>query len=166
MKNKIFILIALLLYCCNANNVYSQTTQCSTPVVGCASTDLSNYGLNSTTNASTLEYDNFVSSFHQTAIRTNDGSFQIWGQNMGNLVTPDVLSPLTINSTNYPALTGTVLKIALGSSSKYYPVGAIATTAPTVNPQAIILTTTGLFVVGECTTVHKTSIFPGTGILI
>ena len=148
MKNKLIVLIALLLYCFNTNNVYSQTTQCSTPVVGCALTDLSNYGLNSTTNASTLEYDNFVSSFHQTAIRTNDGSFQIWGQSMGNLATPDVLSPLTVNSANYPALTGTVLKIALGSSSKYYPSGANSSTVSTVNPQAIILTTTGLFVVG------------------
>ncbi|RZM26684.1 MAG: hypothetical protein EOO88_16115, partial [Pedobacter sp.] len=132
-----------------ANCASSTDAQCFSPVVGCSTTDLSNYGLNSNSNAATLEYDNFVSSFHQTAIRTNDGSFQIWGQGVANDGTADVLSPLTINSNNYPALTGTVLKVALGSNSKYYPSGSIVSTVPTVNAQAIILTTTGLFAVGK-----------------
>ncbi|URM36160.1 hypothetical protein [Flavobacterium anhuiense] len=52
--------------------------QCATPVAGCSNTDLSNFGAASNNNAATIEYDNFVSSWHTTVVRTSDGSFQTW----------------------------------------------------------------------------------------
>ncbi|KUJ59882.1 hypothetical protein AR687_20560, partial [Flavobacteriaceae bacterium CRH] len=106
--------------------------QCATPVVGCPNTDLSNFGSDSNNNAATIEYDNFVSSFHSTVVRTSNGSLQVWGEKVANNGTTDVLAPLTINTSNFPALTGTPIKAALGSNS-------------TGNVQGIILATDGLY---------------------
>ncbi|KUJ59424.1 hypothetical protein AR687_23060 [Flavobacteriaceae bacterium CRH] len=106
--------------------------QCATPVVGCSNTDLSNFGSDSNNNAATIEYDNFVSSFHSTVVRTSNGSLQVWGEKVANNGTTDVLTPLTINASNFPALTGTPLRAALGSNS-------------TGNVQGIILATDGLY---------------------
>lgn len=106
--------------------------QCATPVVGCPNVNLSNFGIESNNDAATIEYDNFVSGFHSTAVRTSDGSFQVWGEKIANNGATDVLSPLTINTSNFPALTGIPLKAALGSNS-------------TGNIQAIILATDGLY---------------------
>ncbi|WP_162180609.1 hypothetical protein [Flavobacterium psychrophilum] len=88
--------------------------QCTAPV-GCASTDFSNYGANSTNVAATIEYDNYISSFHSTIVRTPDG-LKIWGERMANDGIANVLSPLVVNATNFPALgSSTPLKGALGS---------------------------------------------------
>lgn len=106
--------------------------QCATPVAGCPNVNLSNFGSESNNDAATIEYDNFVSGFHSTVVRTSDGSFQVWGEKIANNGTTDVLSPLTINASNFPALTGIPLKAALGSNS-------------TGNIQAIILATDGLY---------------------
>ena len=114
--------------------IFNQTVsgQCATPVIGCSNTDLSNFGSDSNNDAATIEYDNFVSSFHSTVVRTYNGSLQVWGEKIANNGTTDVLAPLTINSSNFPALTGTPLKAALGSNS-------------TGNVQGIILATDGLY---------------------
>ncbi|WP_345138855.1 DUF7507 domain-containing protein, partial [Flavobacterium ginsengiterrae] len=113
----------------------SQTAaaQCATPPAGCPNTDLSNFGAASNTNAATIEYDNFVSSFHTTIVRTSDGSFQTWGEKISN-TGANQLAPLTINKANFPALsTGAVpLKAMLGSSSSD-------------NVQGILLATDGLY---------------------
>ena len=107
--------------------------QCATPVAGCSNTDLSNFGAASNNNAATIEYDNFVSSWHTTIVRTSDGSFQTWGEKISN-TGANLVSPVTINKTNFPALsTGAVpLKAGLGSSSSD-------------NVQGILLATDGLY---------------------
>jgi gliding motility-associated-like protein len=126
--------------------VFSQiaNAQCASPVVGCPNTDLTNFGIDSNNDATTIEYDNFVSSWHTTVVRTSDGSFQVWGEKIAPNGANNVLAPLTINATNFtnaapgiPAiplktLAGTPLKVALGSSSSD-------------NVQGILLATDGLY---------------------
>src|SRR6188768_4069360 len=97
-KKTIFLFFLLFIF----NQV--SNAQCSTPIVGCTNTDLSNFGSDSNNNAATIEYDNFVSSFHTTVVRTSDGSFQTWGEDIANDGVADVLAPLTINAANFPAL--------------------------------------------------------------
>src|SRR3954464_5408188 len=74
--------------------------QCATPVIGCPNVNLSNFGSESNNDAATIEYDNFVSGFHSTVVRTSNGSFQVWGEKIANNGTTDVLSPITINTSN------------------------------------------------------------------
>jgi hypothetical protein len=74
---------------------------------GCS--DYSNFGYNSTT-AATLEYDNYVSGFHSTAVRDIDGSFKVWGEQSKADGVNDWLMPTTVNAGNYPGLTGTPFK--------------------------------------------------------
>ncbi|PZR21668.1 MAG: hypothetical protein DI535_27845 [Citrobacter freundii] len=97
----------------------------------------SNYGLNSNNVASEIEYDNMVSGFANNAIREADGTFKVWGMNMmsSGAAGAHALSPQVINSTNYPGLQGTVLKIAL--TGVYDP-----------GNQAVILTTEGIYAWG------------------
>ncbi|WP_297869506.1 hypothetical protein, partial [uncultured Flavobacterium sp.] len=91
-------------------------SQCAVPTVGCPNTNLANYGANSNTDATTLEYDNFVSSFHSTVARTGDGTFQLWGEKMANNGSTHLYSPVVFNATNYPALgAANPLKIAVAS---------------------------------------------------
>lgn len=113
----------------------SQTlnAQCAAPIAGCSNTNLSNFGSDSNNDSATIEYDNFVSSYHATIVRTSDGSFQVWGEKMGSNGTSNVLTPIAINNTNFQDLhTAIPLKAALGSSS-----GS--------NVQGIILATDGLY---------------------
>lgn len=77
--------------------------------------DYSNFGISSST-AATLEYDNFVSSFHSTIVRDIDGNFKIWGQNTKSAGNADWTNPTIINAGNFPGLTGTPLKAAVGSA--------------------------------------------------
>lgn len=104
--------------------------------LGCSNTDYNNFGFNSTSNAATLEYDNYVSAYHQTVARTFSGEYQVWGDLMASDGVSPVLSPQAINSTNYPVLTGTVLKATVGANGD-------------AGQQLIVLTTTGLFVSGS-----------------
>lgn len=115
---------------------------CATPPAGCASTDYSNYGINSDTIAATIEYDNMVSGFHATLVRNSDGTYSAWGQNAAYQGggTNHLLSPLEINSTNYPGLTGQILRVSLGSEA--------GGTNANVH-QFIVLTTHGLFAWGR-----------------
>lgn len=108
---------------------------------GCPGTDYNNYGFASTNNFQTLEYDNYISSFHSTLVRTYDGSFLIWGEGVasngqqnasGALIVPTAVTPA--NGYTYGA-NNKILKAALGSA--------------TVNQvQAIILTQNGLYTWG------------------
>ncbi|WP_312994687.1 hypothetical protein [Chryseobacterium flavum] len=89
-----------------------------------------------TSNPNTIEYDNVVSTFHSTMIRdASTGALMVWGENMANNGSTSVLSPIEVNNTNYPALTGDILKFAGGSSSQSYV-------------QRVVLTTDGLFAWG------------------
>ncbi|KIQ16499.1 hypothetical protein RT99_20760 [Flavobacterium sp. MEB061] len=143
-KKTIFLFFLLFIF----NQV--SNAQCSTPIVGCSNTDLSNFGSDSNNNAATIEYDNFVSSFHTTVVRTSDGSFQVWGEDIGNDGLADVLSPLTINVANFPALTtATPLKVGLGSISAN-------------NVQGIVLATDGLYAWSKEGIVLDGSITSGT----
>ncbi|MCV9931138.1 DUF11 domain-containing protein, partial [Flavobacterium sp. LS1R47] len=113
--------------------IHAANSQCSSPPVGCPNIDLSNFGVDSDNNAATIEYDNFISSFHTTIVRTSDGSLQTWGENVGNDGVANVLAPLTINGANFPGLgTAIPLKAGLGSNSAN-------------NVQGVILATDGLY---------------------
>lgn len=85
-------------------------------------------------------YDQIVSDFHSTAAKKQDGKWVVWGENKASDGISNVTTPQEINSTNYPGLTGDVLKVALGSD------GGLRT-------QMIILSTTGLYVLGTPNTV-------------
>ncbi|MBP6031842.1 MAG: LamG domain-containing protein, partial [Crocinitomicaceae bacterium] len=112
----------------------------------CPNTDYLNFGMGSNSDAASIEYDNFISSFHTTVVRTAQGSYKVWGESSANNGTTELLSPTLLNSANYPALTGTILKAHLGSNS----VAGFG-----VGVQGIVLTTTGLFAWGsEAVVVH------------
>jgi gliding motility-associated-like protein len=98
----------------------------------CPNTDYFNFGMRSTTNATTIEYDNFSSSFHSSVVRTSTGVYKVWGEDMDNNGLDDLLSPVEMTATNFPDLTGTILKAGLGSSSA----NAV---------QGIVLATDGLY---------------------
>ncbi|MDF5691499.1 putative Ig domain-containing protein [Aquirufa aurantiipilula] len=81
------------------------------------------------------KYDKIVSSFHTSIALSDNGEYLTWGEKAANNGSSHVAPPLVLNSTNYPALTGTVKFVSLGSNS--------------VNTgQFIALTTTGLFAWG------------------
>lgn len=88
---------------------------------GCIGTDYNNAFINSNNNAVTIEYDNYTSAYHGTAVRQYDGTFEVWGQNMANAGTNstagNALSPITLNGTNFPAIGNEkVLKVTGGSA--------------------------------------------------
>lgn len=131
-KNKLIIIIYTLLFVFFANKTIAQS--CTPPPVGCSNTDFSNSFINSS-NPNTLEYDNIVSGFHGTMARQANGKVLVWGENMASNGTSAILTPQELNATNYPGLTGSVLKFGMGSEGYGYS-------------QNIVLTTTGLFVWG------------------
>jgi hypothetical protein len=65
--------VLTILLAFSAGNLYGQCGFLTGE--GCPGTDYNNYGFASTDNFQTLEYDNYVSSFHSTIVRTYDGSF-------------------------------------------------------------------------------------------
>ncbi len=85
--------------------------------LGCPNTDYNNFGYNSTDNAATIEYDNYVSAFHSTVVRTYDGTFMIWGEQTGANGSKNLLSPtaITPGSGEFAAMTGTPVKATMGS---------------------------------------------------
>ena len=105
----------------------------------CVSGCNENAYLNATTR-NTIEYDNMVSVFHSSMVKESDGKILVWGQAIaynGTGSTGNVLVPQEVNATNYPGLTGDILKFAAGSD---------------VNQQQFaVLTTTGLFIWGGST---------------
>ncbi|WP_353718799.1 hypothetical protein [Dyadobacter sp. 676] len=115
--NKIGFFLLVVLFFAGTHGAQAQCT------AGCNS----NYGLNSNNDAATIEYDNMISGNDNTIIKESDGTFKVFGYGMDNNGVSNVLSPLVINSTNFPGLQGTVLKAAIGSG------------------QAVVLTTQGLY---------------------
>jgi gliding motility-associated-like protein len=105
-----------------------------------------NVGYYSDDNPATIGYDNMGSSFHSTYIAIK-GGFLVWGESMENLgtATSHNYSPLMIDSINYPALTGEVHYVGIGSSS----LGAV---------QMIVLSSQGLFASGITGAVLSTGI--------
>jgi gliding motility-associated-like protein len=95
-----------------------------------------NAGIFSNNNPATIAYDNIGSAFHSTYVLETNGVWKVWGENMNNNGQSDALNPTIINSTNYPALTGNILKVAVGSEGINFV-------------QLIVLTSTGLFALGK-----------------
>ncbi|MBZ4189460.1 hypothetical protein [Niabella beijingensis] len=88
------------------------------------------------TDPNTIDYDNMVSLFHSTFSRQANGKVLIWGELTKSNGISNNLTPVELNSTNYPGLTGQILKFAGGSNSKN-------------NAQFVVLTTDGLFAWGK-----------------
>ncbi len=105
----IFVLWAVLLPAVGGVNAQSCTYVNG---IGCPNTDYNNSFMNSGTNAATIEYDNWVSTFHSTMIRRTDGQFMVWGERLANDGVSHLLSPQLIDSAHYPALgANKVLKV-------------------------------------------------------
>ncbi len=94
----------------------------------CPNTDYFNFGMRSTTNATTIEYDNFSASYHSSLVRTSTGVYKTWGEDMGYNGSSDLLTPTEMTPANFPALTGTILKAGLGSSSANKVQGVVLAT--------------------------------------
>lgn len=82
------------------------------------------------------KYDKVVSGYHSSIALKNDGSFALWGQDINNAGTGDVLSPVNMNSSAFSALAGTPLKATIGGQGG----GG--------KDQYILLTSSGLFAWG------------------
>lgn len=85
----------------------------------------------------TKKYDKIVSGYHQSIALKGDGTFDVWGQDLNADGASDLLTPVTLNATNFPALTGTPLRAAIGGAGS------------SSGEQAIALTTTGIFAWGN-----------------
>ncbi|RZJ84099.1 MAG: hypothetical protein EOO20_21695 [Chryseobacterium sp.] len=90
-----------------------------------------NSGLYSGNDPEDIDYDNIITAYHSTVIKDAFNNYKIWGSYAAANGVDNVLSPQYINSTNYPALTGDIKKVALGDIA-----------------QLIVLTSDGLFVSG------------------
>lgn len=137
MKCKFFIF--LFICCC-----FKINAQC-----GISDFCNANTGIFSNDVATDIAYDNMGSSFHSTYIKEPNGNWKVWGESMRNNGNTNVLSPTSFNATNYPALTGTIYKMAIGSSYG-------------LNVQLIVLTSDGLFVLGREGAVLDNSITSST----
>lgn len=135
LKHRFVIFIVLLSLTLSPFLSGVASAQCSFSGFGCSGTNYANYGIFST-GAATLEYDNFVSAFHATTVRESNGDLKIWGEQTKFNGTQHLISPTVINSVNFPGLTGTPLKVAIGSD--YIN-----------NNQTILLTTDGLWAWGS-----------------
>lgn len=93
----------------------------------------------------TIEYDNMVSTFHSTLAKEADGRVMAWGEGIA-YDGSNHLTPHEINSTNYPNLTGQILKFTGGSWFQF----TILSGEPDYSGQQFaVLTTTGLFIWGN-----------------
>ena len=92
------------------------------------------------------KYDKIVSGYHSSMALSSNGDYLVWGQAMASNGTSDVAPPLAINSTNYSALTGTVLHTTMGG------IGSGG------NDQYIALSTTGLYAWGKTGAVLNTGL--------
>lgn len=93
------------------------------------------------------KYDKIVSGYHSSIAIKDNGTYSVWGSSMSRTGAGDVLAPQDIDNINYPPLTGTVLKAALGGS-----------TGGTDKDQAVLLTTDGLWAWGVVSSVLKNTI--------
>lgn len=107
----------------------------------------------------TVQYDQIVSCYHSTVARQPDGSFRIWGTDANASGGADLLSPATIDATNYSTaqgaittLTGTPLLVGRGSKA-------------TNGSQSALLTTTGLWTWGRVGIVFDATLTPSANSL-
>jgi gliding motility-associated-like protein len=135
---KLFYIFALLLFI-NSNAQCGISNLCNP-----------NTGLYSNNDATNIAYDNMGSGFHATYIKDVNSVWKVWGESMANDGVSNVLSPMVVNSINYPALTGTIFKIGIGSRPAFF------------SEQLIVLTSTGLFVSGKEGVVMDNSITTST----
>lgn len=118
----------------NPYSFYGLGNNCGFTGSGCPQTNYDNAFMGSWNEPLTIEYDNFVSSFHSSQVRTANGTFQVWGQTMMSNGTANSFSPIEVNGANFPALQNhQVLKLSVGSS---------------LSMQSIALTTDGLYAWG------------------
>jgi|GEM_PF-1358786 len=104
----------------------------------CVSGDCNPNTYVNSTGPNTIEYDSMVGLFHSSMVRESDGKIKVWGQGTkhnGTDQTNNYLVPMEVNSTNYPLLTGDVLKFTGASNVQ--------------TQQFAVLTTTGLFTWGN-----------------
>ena len=112
----------------------------------CANSDYTNFGLYSNDNAASIEFDNFVSAFHSTAVRNGDGTFKIWGETTAVNGSGHIYSPVTLDGTFSPLLAGKeVMKVTIGSWSKNY---GTAFVTRNYGSQNILLADDGLYAWG------------------
>ena len=90
-----------------------------------------NNGLYSDNDPEKIEYDNIITTFHTSVVKDAFNNYKIWGSRAANNGIDNIYSPQYINSSNYPALTGNIKKVALGAFT-----------------QLIVLTDDGLFASG------------------
>ncbi|MBP7478040.1 MAG: hypothetical protein KA797_05905, partial [Chitinophagales bacterium] len=91
-----------------------------------------------------IDYDALVLGYLQSALRMADGKVKVWGKSVDNSGNSQLIQPQLLDSLNYPAMRGIMLKYTMGSDQ-----GAI---------QMIVLTTQGLFVMGQNATVINASL--------
>ncbi len=91
------------------------------------------------------KYDKIVSGYHSSMALSSNGDFLVWGQAIASNGTTDVAPPKAINTTNFSALTGTVLHTTMGG------VGSGG------KDQYLALSTTGLWAWG-----FETGVLDGT----
>lgn len=125
VQKKTILIIAVLFFV--ATDVWAQ---CGQPEF-CNS----NAGLYSNNNPDEIEYDNMGSAFHSSFIREPGSIWKVWGECMNADGVSNALAPTDFNAANYPGLTGTLYKMAIGSRM-------------TNQVQLVVLTSTGLFVLG------------------
>ncbi|MBL7885764.1 MAG: gliding motility-associated C-terminal domain-containing protein [Flavobacterium sp.] len=125
MKKLLYIFLLALLFLSSTS-----IAQCGQPSCN------PNTGILSNDNATDIAYDNMGSAFHSTYIKEPNGGWKVWGEFMANNGADNALTPQTFNSTNYPALTGSIYKMGMGSDFG-------------LNVQLIVLTSDGLFVLGN-----------------
>lgn len=97
----------------------------------------------------TIDYDNMVSTFHSSIARQADGRVLVWGEHSKSNGSGNNLVPAELNSTNYSAITGQILKFAAGSYSQD-------------NVQFAVITTNGLFIWGDEDALVSSSFKSGT----
>lgn len=83
------------------------------------------------------KYDKIISGYHSSIALKDNGNYAVWGSAMKSDGNHDLWTPQDINATNYPGLTGTIYKAALGGS-----------TSGAKKDQAILLTSDGLWAWG------------------
>jgi gliding motility-associated-like protein len=137
MKNNLYLFFIILFFIFQS---FHANAQCGTSTACNANT-----GIYSNDDATNIAYDNMGSAFHSTYIKETNSDWKIWGEHMSDTGLANVLSPITFNVANYPALTGTIYKMALGSDYIY-------------SVQLIVLTSTGLFALGDVGSVIDSSI--------
>ncbi len=117
----------------------------------CGSTDACNpnTGIFSNSNATEIAYDNMGSSFHSSFIKEPNGSWKVWGEHMMNDGQSNALTPQSFDATHYPNLTGSILCMGLGSDFG-------------LQVQLLVLTTDGIFVLGDPFSVLDSSLTSGS----